>query len=680
MSPSPEISAAAASDSYVNRSQSQVDNSTVYLDGQRYQVFGYKNDPLTGFHATAYQNLATGGIIIAYRGTDPGHPVTTVQDAIVDATMVRDQTNPQESIASAFTKEMIDKAQENGISKDQISVAGHSLGGTLAEIEASKYGLGGATFNAYGAASLGYGVPEGRSKVTDYMMAGDVVSAASHHYGQVVTLASPDDLEGMRAGRYLDAPANAQPPNPFLAMSLGDHSITDHFTGPNSVLKPEKLAQYEKNYTDNKAAIDAYRNDVYRERGELSEALRQAQGQGAGAQLPQDIRKKLDEYLTVNVDPVIRKKIEQNGVVLGAEHRLQAGAGAAHAGGQHLQSQLERVATAAHAAGGTMAPTNPVAPLAGAIVGEAAHLQGQAAHVVGDLAANSLHSARQAIEHGAQGAAQTVDAAIHSPAIQAGAIHFVDGAVDTYRTVENAGHAAEQTSDHARQAVLHGIDVARHTATEVYDATRQAATQGVHIAEHAAAQAYGDTRQVVSRDIAATEHMASQAYDNTLQAVSQGAGAAGHAVGQAYDTLTHPGQWFGNGATSTAQSQHPLPHPMTESAYARDDPRHADNPDHALYRELRERIPDAGEKRLLQFTAACHAGGITQENIGRIGYDEHRGVMYFMPATELRPPVAVDVKTPSPDPQQSIQRIQQADQLQAHVHARSQAQGAQLGQ
>ena len=120
MNPSAEVSAAAASDSYSNRSHAQVDEKReVTLGGQQFTVFGYKDDPITGFHATTYREVAPPhSIIIAYRGTDPNHPVTTVQDAIVDATMVRDRVNPQEAAASAFTKEMIDKAQNNGISKD----------------------------------------------------------------------------------------------------------------------------------------------------------------------------------------------------------------------------------------------------------------------------------------------------------------------------------------------------------------------------------------------------------------------------------------------------------------------------------------------------------------------------------------------------------------------------------
>ncbi|MFK2877533.1 hypothetical protein [Rhodanobacter hydrolyticus] len=692
MSPTAREQADAASDAYTNHPNYLHDNKPVYLGGAEYKIIGYRNDSTSGFHATAYQSVATHEIIIAYRGTDPAikditsHTLTTLQDIAVDATMVRDRINPQEAAASDFTREIIDKAKMQGISTDQITVAGHSLGGTLAEIEAYKYGLSGATFNAYGAASLDYGVPEGGSKIIDYVMAGDVVSAASHHNGRITTLASPEDLENMRSGRYLDPPAGAQAPNPFLAMSLDDHSIKHFAPGPGdhmaSVLDPGALAQCEKNYADNKAAIDAYRNDVYRERGELSEALRQAQGHGARAQLPPDIRKQLDEYLTVNVDPLIQKKVEQNGVVLGAEHGLQAGADAAHAGGQYVQSQFEHVATAVHKAGDAMTPVNPIAPLAGTIAGEAAHLQGQAAHAIGDLAANSLHATQQAIERGTHGAARTIDAAVHSSEVQAGVIHLVNRAVGTYRAVEDAGHAAEQTYDHAKQAVSHGTDAAKQTATKAYDDTRQAVTHGIQAAEHTAAKAYDHTRQAVSQGIATAEHAASQAYNSTRQAVSHGADVAEHAVGHAYDKLTHPGRWFGHDAapTTAAQLQHPLSRPTAESPYTHDDPRHAANPDHALYQQLHERIPAAGEKRLLQFTAACHAGGITHDNIGPIAYDESRGIMHFMTVSELRPPVAVDVKTPSPDPQHSIHQIQQANQLQAHIHGQSQAHGAQIGQ
>ncbi|WP_160296058.1 hypothetical protein, partial [Xanthomonas albilineans] len=285
MNTSDQVRADAANDSYFNRSKVDIEKrAKVLLNGQWHQVFGYANDPITGFHATAYQNIATGNIIIAYRGTDPAlftgetkaekasHALTTVQDIAVDATMVRDAVNPQEAVADAFTAHMLAKAAEQGIPKDHVTVAGHSLGGALAQIEAAKYGLSGSTYNAYGAVSLRHHVPEGGTAVTNYVLAGDPVSAASRHYGTVVTLATPENVQALKDAHYLDVSHGASSPNPLRAMRLGDHSGT-HFTGPQSVLSPERLAQLQANYAHNKAAFDHFRQDVHQDRELLNMAL-----------------------------------------------------------------------------------------------------------------------------------------------------------------------------------------------------------------------------------------------------------------------------------------------------------------------------------------------------------------------------------------------------------------------
>ncbi|WP_425513034.1 lipase family protein, partial [Xanthomonas albilineans] len=286
MNPADQKPADAAIDSYRNRSQSEVGRPKhIPLGGQYYTVFGYANDPISGFHATAYQTVEKPHrIIIAYRGTDPGlfsgetkaekldHALTTVQDIAVDATMVRDAVNPQKAAADAFTAQMLAKAAEQGIPKDHVTVAGHSLGGALAQIEAAEFGLRGATFNAYGAVSLRHHVPEGGTAVTNYVLAGDPVSAASRHYGTVVTLATPENVQALKDAHYLDVSHGASSPNPLRAMRLGDHSGT-HFTGPQSMLSPERLVQLQANYAHNKAAFDHFRQDVHQDRELLNMAL-----------------------------------------------------------------------------------------------------------------------------------------------------------------------------------------------------------------------------------------------------------------------------------------------------------------------------------------------------------------------------------------------------------------------
>jgi len=111
-----------------------------------------------------------------------------------------------------------------------------------------------------------------------------------------------------------------------------------------------------------------------------------------------------------------------------------------------------------------------------------------------------------------------------------------------------------------------------------------------------------------------------------------------------------------------------------------DDPRNGLNANHGLYNELKTRIPDASEQRLLQFTAACHSNKITPENLGQIHFDRQGGTMTFMTSWPPQPPATVDLKTPPPEQQQSIQQIQQHDKQQAQMTGQIQAQNAQMNQ
>ena len=636
MNLSPQASADAASDAYKDRPQSDIDNNkSIHFDGQSYTVFGYTADPATGFHATAYKEVAPPhNIIIAYRGTDPDirhHTRTTAQDAVVDFTMVKDRINPQEAGARAFTQEVLDKAARHGIDTDHITVAGHSLGGTLAEIEASRFGLRGVTFNAYGAVDLGYGVPEGGSRVTNYVMAGDVVSAGSRHYGQIVPLASNEDTLALKAARYLDPAPGALPPNPLLTMMLSDHSIT-HFvpelgSGKLSVLDPGTLAQYEKNYADNKAAFDHYRNDVYHERAELAVALRHADSHDLAStweNLSPRLRQQLAELHAREVDAPIHSTVAHSGVVRGIEHGLDQASVTLRATGQAVHEMDEHLAANVRQASIHMTPGMPAAPLAGMALAEGMHLHGELAQAASRLAAEQVKQGKQTVQLGAHVAAGAATTAVHG--IESLTLSGADLAINTYQ----------------------GSKAALEYTAQAYEAARRVVSQGVDAVGHAAQRA-GETLHAFA------EHTGAAYAESTM--------LRGQAISATADALTHR-------SPSDTRTDAATPN--------RHDPRHPESSLHGLYNELHWRIPDAGEQRLLQFTAACHANHIGNHNLGAIHLDEARATMHFGGNDIWARPVSVSFSQPSPPPEQSIQHIQQHDQQQAQLmgrlHAQNQAQ------
>ncbi|MCW0392026.1 DUF2974 domain-containing protein [Xanthomonas sacchari] len=628
----------ASNDSYANRSQRDVgdNNRYVSLDGQGYKIFGYASDPATGFHATAYQSVASPhNVIVAYRGTDPGlfsgksvsekadHALTTLQDIAVDAKMVRDTVNAQRSAADAFTAQMIAKAAAQGIPKTQIFAAGHSLGGALAELQAAKYGLRGATYNGFGAADMIDGPPQPGFQLTNYRMAGDVVSAASPHVGKVVSLASEEDIQSLRAGRYLDAPPGSAPPNALIAMRLSDHGGQQHFSSdsPDNILQPQRFQEATQRYAANKDAIDRFGSDVSFARAELSESLRQMRGNDGQGQLSPNLRRQLNEYLVLNADPAIRDTIARGAPVRGVADSLQHGADAVRAGGRYVQALDERIAIVAREGGRLTAPFIPVAPLAGHVVGEAARLHGQGADAAARWVGGGLESAKGAVERGAHAAADAVVERIHDPRFQAGVANVANHIVDAYDGARVAAQTATQTYQLGKQAVSDGIDRAERAVAQTYDATKhvvtdgaqqvgRAATQTYDAAKHvvtegaeqvgrSATQTYGAAKHVVINGVEHVERTVTQTYDASKHVVTEGVAQAGraatsaydaakqaadsaarvgthayeaarqtatqgidaakHAAGKAYDTLTHPGQWFQRSAPAAAPAQPQAP-------------------------------------------------------------------------------------------------------------------------
>lgn len=93
------------------------------------------------------------------------------------------------------------------------------------------------------------------------------------------------------------------------------------------------------------------------------------------------------------------------------------------------------------------------------------------------------------------------------------------------------------------------------------------------------------------------------------------------------------------------------------------DPR---NTSHGLYAELKERIPEAGEKRLAQITAACHMSGIRSGEVGQIQF---RGddVLMIAPNGGSGHGTEVPLTSPAPSVLQTMQQVQGFDQQQMQI-------------
>ncbi len=617
MTANPAISAAAANDAYKDRRPSDADPhhpASLLLANHTYTILAYKDDPATGFHGTAYMEVVPPyNIIVAYRGTDPDirhHTRTTVQDALADFTMVKDQVNPQEAAARAFTQEVLDKAQAQGISRDLVTVAGHSLGGTLAEIEAFRFGLRGVTFNAYGAVDLGYGIPAGGAAVTNYVMAGDVVSAASRHYGRTITLASEEDIASLRAGRYLDAAPGAPPPNPLLAMRLGDHGNANFLPAPDNTdpLGPGNLAQAEARYAAHREAIDRFRGDVAADRAELAAALAPRM-ETTWNNLSPRMREQLAEYHAHLIDGPIHAAVTDNRAVADIDLGLARSRDAILSEGLHAQEAAAQTASHLHVAGQTMqrqadalargaAVLLPAAPLpvGGAVLGteiaghlgrtaadgyaQASQLVGTTARAGSELAAGQLETMRHAVDAGARLTAQVATQVVHTQ--ESLLARTADRVLDTYGDIVRA-------ADAARQVIELGIDAAEHAAGQVRGA-------------------------------------------------SQPPGGSAHATG-------------GRAGERDAAS----------ALRALGDPAH---PQHALYARLADTLPPhTSAARLAQAAATCHAHDITADNLHRIHIDGRR--MIFASSSPPWPMGQADLTLPPPTAQQSLQQMQAIDQQRA---------------
>jgi hypothetical protein len=293
MSMSSQDYADLALDSYAGRAVTRRDEKPETIGGHKYRILEHHDNPRTGYQGTIYQRVDNNEIIVAHRGTEFDREA--LKDGLLaDGGMVLSRSNLQAPDAIALTRKALQLAQEKAIGEGgfvpPVTVTGHSLGGTLAQVTAHHFDLRGETFNAYGATSLGLRIPVGGHSVTNHVMAGDLVSAASAHYGQVKVHATSLEIRTLDAHGYDNkthwsdtlrgygpvqlATGFTPPTTTAAAIAMADSHKMHYFASVDANGRPDRSVLEDpatvQRAQDNVTRIGEYRRDVQGMRGVIT--------------------------------------------------------------------------------------------------------------------------------------------------------------------------------------------------------------------------------------------------------------------------------------------------------------------------------------------------------------------------------------------------------------------------
>ncbi|MDO4640176.1 MAG: lipase [Neisseria sp.] len=266
-------------DSYEKRNADE--HKKILIGKHYYKVLATWGNPKTDYQGAVYQDVETNTIVAAHRGTE------SLKDGIIDLKMVFQQVNSQLEDATTLTLMALRKAEEfhkkrPDMPKPKVEQTGHSLGGSHTEIQVHLFEekgilMEGVTFNGYGAAGL-HGVPEkDNGRLTAYVKASDVVSAANPHYGRVVVLATEKDLAPLKAYGYNNERDTPTPTaiSASLTNTLPAHGIKN-FTGSDSILSRLNYRHARSLADDNEKMIQDFRSDIKALKNGLSHGVNEA--------------------------------------------------------------------------------------------------------------------------------------------------------------------------------------------------------------------------------------------------------------------------------------------------------------------------------------------------------------------------------------------------------------------
>lgn len=167
-----------------------------------YRVIDFNENKNTGFYADVLSN--GNDIIIAYRGTESG------QDIRNDVAMAKSKI-PAQAIDAIRIYDKVKREHPN----TNITVTGHSLGGSLAEIVSGIRGTLAVTFNAYGIRDMFRNKNALKEdNVVNYVNEYDAVSMVNgqNHIGEIFAVSKKTNgfIDNHRAENIGDLPKRVQ--------------------------------------------------------------------------------------------------------------------------------------------------------------------------------------------------------------------------------------------------------------------------------------------------------------------------------------------------------------------------------------------------------------------------------------------------------------------------------------
>ncbi len=229
-------------------------NTKININGKTYIVLQSIDNLANSYQGAVLKDVTDNVVVVVNRGSQEA------EDFAIDLKMAETSANAQWDDADRLALWANTYASINKISS--IVSVGHSLGGTLTQLQAAKYGWAAVTFNAYGAGEVAAakGITISSSaNITNYRELFDLVSDASTQIGQVITVANQGDLP------YLgyDALGAVKPLADLLPHIGADHSLKNFFgTGTNAssqvyVMSQNVLGQYNDIFSNQQIARSA---------------------------------------------------------------------------------------------------------------------------------------------------------------------------------------------------------------------------------------------------------------------------------------------------------------------------------------------------------------------------------------------------------------------------------------